>query len=374
MRSALKVAVGAVSLFVAHAPSLSAAPVPWAWWEGAWAGTIGSHPVHVCLTEGGWRGRQGAYYYDRSKVLIGLAPGTSGERWVEGDDPGKDAPQWLVKPNGAQLSGTWRHGADTLPIRLHRIRRAAEDDQGPCGSTAFQRPRVAGARIRPAPFTKDGERLTRWTFKPDPPFKEVEFSTFTLNRPGAGIAKVNRVLRSVLPNADGTGEWLDCVSGNVTAQGRDGTYTETMEPVFITRRWLSIRHTTSYYCGGAHPEYSDSLRTFDLLSGDEPDLEGWFSPVAIRIDKSGRWGPSTSFTPEFRAIILAGWKPDDPECEEVVPKHGYWSIGVERGALVFTPDLARIVSACREDFKIPLAKLQPWLNAEGKAAVATLPR
>jgi hypothetical protein len=71
-------------------------------------------------------------------------------------------------------------------------------------------------------------------------------------------------------------------------------------------------------------------------------------------------------------MILKGWKPEDPECRDAIADQEFWNIGISRAGLVFSPSLPRVIMACGEDFTIPFARLTPWLNATGRAAVASI--
>ena len=79
-------------------------------------------------------------------------------------------------------------------------------------------------------------------------------------------------------------------------------------------------------------------------------------------------------TPRFVSELIGSWKSDRPECDEAVRTQEHWRVGVVRGALSFAPDFPRVIMACGEEFEIPLERLRPWLNEQGKAAFATLPR
>jgi hypothetical protein len=242
---------------------------------------------------------------------------------------------------------------------------------------AFHRPRLAPVKLASRHATRDGASYTVWSFKPGPWFgDDTGIETFTLDRSGAPVARVNALLRGVLPKADGTGDWLDCVVGGANALGEGGEYSETLAPTLITQRWLAVSRTGEYFCGGAHPETIAQPRTFDLVAGSEVDPLDWLGPKAVRREPSddGKY-VSKTLTPEFRAALLQDWKggDDEAECGDAIRGQDYWSVGIARGALVFTPDFPHAITACAEDFAMPLARLTPWLNAEGKKALATLP-
>lgn len=344
-------------------------------WEGVWQGTVGQLPVHVCLDATPYQ-QKGEYYYDRVKRLLRLEPDKTEGRWFEQDYSDKNGAQWNISASDGQLVGTWSDGKKELPVRLTRLGGSSKEYEGPCGSMAFLRPRLAPVQLTSKHPTLDGERYTTWTFKPGPWLKdEVEITTFTLDRSGPQIAKINALLRAVLPKADGTGEWFDCVAGNVNWSGRDGTYYKIIEPRLIGKRWMAANEHGEYYCGGAHPDNVNAPRTFDLALGIEVDPLDWFGPKAVhREDLGGEYGIYKTLTPAFIKVVLNGRNLDDSDCDEAIKEQESWSAGLRAGVLVFTPNFPRVIMACGEDFEVPFARLQPWLNGQGKAAIATLPR
>lgn len=375
MRSSLPFAALAGALLASAATAQSEedrwkAPPPA--WEGTWAGTIGSLPVHVCLNNTPYMNR-GAYYYDAHKALIRLELDDKEQAWVEGELDNKSGPRLRVEGNADALSGTWTDGKRSLPVQLRRISGPSQEFEGPCSSMEFQRPRVTAVRLASKAGSMDGAKFTTWSFAPGKPFDDIEISTFTLDRTDSGAAKVNGLLREVLPRPDGTGTWLDCMASNANAHGSDGSYSESIEPTLITRRWLAVAHSGEDYCGGAHPENYNRLRTFDLMAGTEVDPHDWFKPSAVKVETFATADePAKTLTEPFRAEILQGWKPEDPECAGAIREQEFWSIGISRTGFVFSPSLPRVIMACGEDFAVPFAKLTPWLNAKGQAAVASI--
>jgi hypothetical protein len=343
-------------------------------WEGVWQGTIGQARVHVCLERSAFD-ENGAYYYDRIKSLLRLVPADGSGGWFEQETSGDNGARWQFSERRGELVGTWSDGKKALPLRLERIGGPGSTDESPCGSGTFNKPRFVGFRTTNKPAVKDGTRYTIWSFKPGPWLAdEVEITTFTLDRPGPAIAKVNAILRSALPDPDGSGDWSECVAGNVENSGMDGTFFEIIEPTLVTERWLAASDQGEYYCGGAHPESVDRRRTFDLARGIEVDPRDWLEPRAFhRENYDGEAGTAKTITPEFMAALLDGWKAENPDCDEIIRGWEWWGVGIERGALVFSPEFPRVTMACGEDIKMPFTRLGPWLNQEGKAARATLP-
>ena len=349
--------------------------VPQPAWEGVWAGTIGAMPVHVCLDKTPHQ-QKGAYYYDHVKRLLRLVPGETGGEWFEQETYDKNGARWHISPIGRSLTGTWRDGSTALPIRLTRVGAASREFAGPCGSMALHRPRLETVRLIARPGTMNGAAYSVLTFKPGPwANDEVEISTFSLNRPGSAASRINALLRAALPKADGTGAWLDCIAANVNWSGMDGTYFRTIAPTLISERWLAVNEHGEYYCGGPHPENENIPRTFDLQFGVEVNPLNWLGPNAVHRENVGEGADGyKTLTPAFVAMILKGWKAEDPaECDDAMRRQDSWRIGVARGALVFEPDFPRVILACGEDFRVPFSRLQPWLSNRGRIMVATLP-
>jgi hypothetical protein len=163
--------------------------------------------------------------------------------------------------------------------------------------------------------------------------------------------------------------------GNANANGRDGDFSESIEPTLVTRRWLAATHRSDNYCGGAHPNTDIRFRTFDLDLGVEIDPLDWLGPNAVSTEQFDAASSIVKkLTPRFRRALLAGFKSDGEDCDGVLDDQEYWTVGIERDSLVFWPRLPRVVMACSEDFKLSFEQLQPWLNAKGKAAAAIIAR
>lgn len=374
MPGLLTKALACLSLTLAASPAMSLENAATARppFEGVWRGTIGDVPIHACVAQSDYD-TKGAYYYDRVRRLLRLVPGKSEGQWFEQETYDKNGASWQVSTNDSAVSGTWNDGKKQLPISLARVAGPKEDS--PCGSMAFHLPRLAPVRLSSKHMSRNGAPYTKWTFKPGPWLDdEVEISTFTLDRAGSAIAKINALLRASLPKANGTGDWLDCIAGNVASSSMDGTWYDMIEPKIITDRWLAAQENSETNCGGPHPENINTPRTFDLLRGTEVDPLDWLGSGAVhREDFGGQGGVYKSLRPNFLAAMLKGWKGVDRDCDEAMRSQASWSVGVDRGALIFSPNFPRVIMACGEDFKVSFARLQPWLNGTGKAAVATLP-
>jgi hypothetical protein len=356
-------------------PAVDEWGVPAPAWEGVWVGAVGAFPVHVCLDKTPYE-QKGAYYYDRTKGLLRLEPGATDGEWIEQVTYGRNGARWSLSVDRGEIVGVWNEGPRKLPIRLKRIGGPSQDFDGPCGSMTFHRPRAVQGRLTSKAGSLGGTKFTTWTFTPGPWLADaVAISTFTLDRPGLAAARVDALLRAVLPKSDGTGEWLDCVAQNVNTSSMDGTWAKTVEPTLISDHWLAANEHTEDNCGGPHPNYWNRGRTFDLVAGAEVDPLDWLGTKALTREDLGSGVIHRTLKPTFVAVILKGWKDvERPDCDEAMRTQTDWSAGIAPGALVFSPVFPHVIKACGEEFKVPLARLQPWLNEKGVAAAATLPR
>jgi hypothetical protein len=270
--------------------------------------------------------------------------------------------------------GTWAQAGKSLAIQLTRVPGVKlGEDETPCGSMAFQEPRLKGVRTVTKAATKDGVAYTRLILDHGGHFGEdVGVETFALAGDTPAVRKINAKLRE--PLAGGADGWLDCIRMAANNSPYGGANSQTIAPRMITRRWLIVMDETGWDCGGAHPDNASVPRTFDLTTGAEVNVFDWFNDKAIKREPVEGYEPLVSLRPQFRSMVLGGWKADDAECTDAVRTDEYWHAEPTRTGFTFTPDLPHVAQACGEDFKVPFVKLQPWLNDKGKAAIAMLAR
>lgn len=364
------------TLLALFAVPASAAETPA--WQGVWQGTIGTLPVRVCLDRHDYDasgGGFGAYYYTRHLRLITLEQQGDSKSWAEASDA-KAGERWRFDTvTQALLTARWTQGARSLPVRLTRAEAVATDEQ-PCGSMAFNRPRLTAGRVTTTRASKDGATYWRLAYVPGSQFADsVTLETFALDGRTPAIARVNAVLGRVLPGDPAKSDWFECLAGNLNFNARDGDYQQTVAPEMITPHWLTASHDINYYCGGAHPDGGVNARTFDLDAGTEVDLNDWLAASAVKSERfEGSTDVSRTLTPAFRAFVLARWKPEEAECREPVTEAESWDIGLTRQGLAFTPELAHVVAACAEPILVGFDRLAPWLGPHGRNEVARFRR
>jgi len=337
---------------------------------GIWEGTVGTLPVRACFVQQDW-GSFGSYFYLSRLRLIALsAEEGRANVYFEGNGAPADQPRWSIESvSEGRLTGRWTSGARTLPVRLSRVS-AAVGEEGPCGSLAFHRPRLEGVRTVTARATTDGVAYTRITLDTRSRF-EVSFETFALDGESEAVRRINAAVGQGL--AGDPPQWFQCIRDSLAQSPFEGSFDESLAPAMITRRWLSVAHHWDGFCGGAHPDSSNVHRLFDLESGREVDLHDWLNESAVKRERpDGSDEDIVTLQPAFRDAVLRDWRPENPECEDVIRTADFWDIGLTRQALVLSPSLPHVVQACGEDFTLSFERLGPFLTPAGAANLRAL--
>jgi hypothetical protein len=337
---------------------------------GVWQGTVGDLPVRACFVQ-----REsdsfGAYYYlSRGRTIaLGAEEGREGA-FVEGNGAPAGQPHWRIERADASiLAGRWSGNGRTLPIRLTRLALPA-GEESPCASLLFHRPRLAGVRIVRRRGAVDGVSFTKLALDTGGRF-EIVFETFALDGESAAAQRINAALGQGL--AGDPPHWLDCARDSLGQGPNEGAFEERLPPAMISRRWLSVAHHWDGFCGGAHPDSSNSYRLFDRSSGREVDLYDWLNESAVRREgPRGTEEEIKTLQPAFRAVILNRWRPEQAECEDVVRTSEFWNIGLTRRGFVLEPSLPHVVQACGETFTVSFDRLRPFLSEQGTANLRAL--
>lgn len=340
--------------------------------SGVWQGSVGALPIRACFVD---KGEFGVYFYLSKLKAIPLdAADIADGHYYEGPGDGKGAPRWTVtRADAATIDGSWTSGARSLPIRLTRVAQAKTDD-APCASLAFHASRLVGIRVVDTPAVKDGLHYTVRRLDLHGRFDSTGVQTIALAGSSPAIRRINRTLAAPLALGSGgqaASEWFECVIDPLAQRPNEGASDQEISVRMVTARYVTVLDRIEYYCGGPHPDSVDNPRLFDLRDGREIKLLEWLNGRAVKrepVDKD----VLISFRPAFRQLLLAGWKPTEPECRETIETEDYWSVELTRTGLSFTPQLQHVDAGCVEEFPLPFARLTPYFNAAGKAGVAAL--
>lgn len=341
------------------------APQPW---EGVWQGTLGTYPVRLCLSQRSETWSVGAYYYLSQLKTISLDRQDDGS-WVE-KAGSSDAVtgRWTLRASGNGLSGEWKQGAKSLPLALTRV--AADIANGACGTREFLAPRIQPVKLREAPKALGKFAYRELTWDVGKGFPDVSLASLAYAPVQPGDKAINAALRLDPARREGEADYVSCYQGSLGSLGTDGDFSFGYAPRTATSAYLTVTANAGGFCGGAHPYAGYWWLTFDRKTGKKVDLGTWLTPAAV---PRGDWFEDSAqrpLSPAFRKLLLRKLAIADSECREVVSDVEYWTIGLDRTGLVFSPSLPHVAQACGEDAAVPFAQLGPWLSAAGKAGMA----
>lgn len=339
---------------------------------GAWTGTIGKYPVVACLSVDGFGDLQGAYYYRSQLKPIGLSQ--AGQGWQEESEMGAPTgATWnSVAVKADILTASWRQGKRSLAVRLQRTAwTAASEYDGPCMSDTFLSPRTEGSRIEEQQASLDGWNYVKLAFRPPASMPDVAISSFAFAPREPGDMAINAKLRADLPDGSWRSELMQCMGQAIQSHGSDGEFEFSSEPSMVSRRWFDTYDTYGGYCGGAHPSWGFYHRTFDRQTGEQVDLLGWL--VDTMTEHVPGEGPDEldyyKVLPPLRELILKrapdGEQSYEAECREYAEGEEFWSTGLSREGISFSPSVPHALGPCATTFTVPWQELGPFLSKEG---------
>lgn len=264
-------------------------------------GTLGKSSIVVLLTRG-TEGIGGQYFYRRHRLDIPLEAQASADAGVVMAERGNwrmDAtqrPQWTLRPTaGGGYAGQWR-GSDgrTLPITLKPV---DPTRLTPSPDPALERLRLdgtydflrlSGLQLQTAGSElHDGYRLQWWR----EPISGLRMFEIVDGYAAAERDRINRVLRERLWK-----EVLDryeCLSGD-----GEGEFDQTVAVHRIAPKILSASVFTSYYCGGAHPDFADDPINLDPRDAASLSLDDVLAVDAAAVESRGA---------DYAAQVRAPW-------------------------------------------------------------------
>ncbi len=273
-------------------------------------GMIGSAPVVMELTTSTDNTVTGRYFYTKHILDIALdgmklADGhiQLGENQNYGDDKRFDMDLY---PNHDGYRGEW-HGHDVkhpknIAISLTPIQKKARQNvyQLSSDSTDYDQIRLAKLSLRQQNITHFGNYDLQWWLEP---ISKVSFFRVISGYPADTLTRINKALTT--RQWQEVNSYFSCQLGGARNSG--GDYDVTVTPRFINDKVLSSSVESSYYCGGAHPDFSDNPINIDVKTGQELQLEdvlwvGKTKRITLKRDANGQL---TDF--DYATHILGPW-------------------------------------------------------------------
>ncbi|HKT28389.1 hypothetical protein [Dyella sp.] len=346
--------------------------------EGAavYTGTLGTQPIVMEIDtdkDGHIDGRYFYTKYHRDLPLGGSMQNPNGMHMSEGqDDDASKLPQIdLTRAASGNWSGTWRSPkGKTLALALQpaKLPAPAVGSDGYLqklyASDLYEYLRLSGLTLqKDRKETFMGHTLQWWV---EPQSKIALFEILD-GYPDAQRQKINDALRAR--------QWSEvsafhaCMLGNSRLGG--GDYEQTVTPQLLSPNAISISVFTSYYCGGAHPDFGDAPINLDAHTAQVLTLEdvlwvGKGKPFHY-IEDTGNDGSASdgqanavSFDEysKYRSTYLAPWLAQqltalyptnikDDDCDYGDPSvWDFPSWHLTPKGISFTPSFARAMRVC----------------------------
>lgn len=315
---------------------------------GIWHGTLGKKAITLCMSRNG----DGRYYYGANPVDILLQP-KSGGGWQEQLFRDETITgYWELQVQAEYLLGNWRSPSTNLSLPIKLDRRSSNEG---CDSVSYQQKRLDKQKVRIGKTLKLAGKAYRYLSVEHvgglellPPFSE-------------GIARVNQQLRQKFET-----DRLDALS--CFAEGAGNEYESETSIDLWTRTWLVVIVSGETFCSSPHPNPFYGADLFNLTTGQKTEPESWFKPSA--------WKSSSHTISANSPLghVLFKYLPRglEQECLEGVQDNEYYSLWPTPKGMLFKPSLPYILKFCSAESVVPYAKLKPFLNADGLAAVNEL--
>jgi hypothetical protein len=238
-----------------------------------WQGTIGTLPVVVRIDLSA-KGFNDQYFYRRHRrgIDLQLARGDDGILTAKERPPNwtAEAAEWTLSApsKDGRLRGEWRQGDKRLPIVLKRLNTSSLPPSDDPGLAQMRRDdpynylRFVGLALKAEKEQTVGAYRLRWWRDPE---SGVELFRVVSGYPDAQRVGVNRALSRR--------QWQE-IAASLDCRGAEmSDYTTTTTLRYIGRDALSVSLRAEYFCGGAHPDFSDGPLNLDPRTGRELELE-----------------------------------------------------------------------------------------------------
>lgn len=183
-------------------------------------------------------------------------------------------------------------------------------------------------------------------------------------------AVINPILEKI--HIQNTLDQLNCASSFEYSEGKGIEGNSTIN--FLNTNLLGFEISSSYYCGGAHPDFGSNGFLIDLNNGKNYQIDNILAfDKSVTTEKESDFSSystyrSTYFAPKLLAVLNSEFhfekpKDDDDPCDYTdeeywdFPSWNYTEKGIE-----FTPIFYRAARSCEEPYLVPFEKLKKYKN------------
>lgn len=252
-------------------------------------GTVGTAPVVMELSIDQSNGVTGRYFYRKHSSDIALdgkrlANGDIqlGENQSDGDHANIDM---TLHPAHQGWQGEWvGHDPKKILIQLTPVTTHKSIYQLASTMTEYDQMRLSGLSLQKKESTQVGKYSLQWWLEP---MSKIKFFRIESGYPADTLTRINTALTT--RQWQEVNSYFECELGGARNSGSE--YDQTVTPHLINDKVLSASVKTNYYCGGAHPDFSDSPINLDVHTGKELKLEDVFwlgnATTSLALDAHG---------------------------------------------------------------------------------------
>lgn len=239
-------------------------------------GTLGKMPIVVELNTRDASEVSGRYFYEKFHRDLELSGTLAGKTLTlnegnnrYGDD--KPLPTLTLKQTASGWQGDWTSPkGKTLPVQLTEAKLPAPAAAALPFIAALPKTdpyeylRLQGLKLKPGKKeTFMGYGLQWWS----EPESKISMFSVESGYPKTDQDRVNQQLLGRL--------WREVISyhGCQLRGGENVEFNQHVEPALLSPGAVSLNVSTSYYCGGAHPDFGDSPINLDVHTGQTLSLE-----------------------------------------------------------------------------------------------------
>lgn len=270
-------------------------------------GKIGNAPVVFELSIDQSKAVTGRYFYRKHSTDIAL-DGTQlnngdiqlGEN-QDYDDQSKI--DMILHSNKQGWQGEWighdPNKKKNIPIQLTPLRLSKTINYQLMYSTDYDQIRLSGLSLQKKALTRFSKYSLQWWKEP---ISQISFFRVISGYPKDTLARINTTLTT--RHWQEVNSFFQCQFDGARRSG--GEYEQTVTPRFMNDKIFSASVHTSYYCGGAHPDFGDNPINLDVKTGKELNLEDvlWISNATTTLKRNER-GERLDY--DYESKTLSPW-------------------------------------------------------------------